>query len=71
MAWKKLCEEFPNMDEPILIKSHGKTFYGIREQDEDGDFIHCQNELQGDFAFSILLSTPFNDPAFLWRYFDD
>lgn len=71
MTWTKLCEELPKLDEPIALKYHGKSFFGIREQDENGDFIHCQDEESGDFVFSINLAIPFNDPNIFWRNFDD
>lgn len=68
-TWKKLCESFPDPDEPIIIKCHGKTFFAIREQDES-DMILCQNELNGDFVLSINLDIPFTDPEIVWRYDD-
>ena len=71
MAWTKLAKTFPEVDEPILVKNHGKTFFGIREQDERGDFIHCQERENGDFVFSINLYSPFNDESFEWRNLDD
>lgn len=67
MTWKKLCENFPDPDEPILIRFHGKTFFAIREQGET-DCILCQEQMQGDFVLSINLDTPFTDPEILWRY---
>lgn len=71
MTWTKLCEELPKLDEPIALKYHGKSYFGIHEQDEDGDFIHCQDESNGDFVFSLSLNFLFNDPNIFWRNFDD
>lgn len=70
-GWTSLVDELPEVDEPILVKNHGKTFFGIREQDERGDFIHCQEDIQGNFVLSISLDIPFTDPLIEWRYFDD
>ena len=70
-GWTSLVDELPEVDEPILVKNYEKRFFGIREQDGRGDQIHCQEEQQGDFAFSISLDTPFTDQEIKWRYFDD
>ena len=70
-AWKNLTDEYPEEGSSILIKNGTKVFYGIRVIDDDGDLIHCQEDMQGAFVFSINLATPFNDRSYEWREFDD
>ena len=69
--WQILCQVFPPEDEPIVVKSYEKTYFGIRTIDENGDFVHCQDHENGGFVFSINLRSMFNDPSFKWRLFDD
>mgnify|MGYP003370684759 CR=1 FL=1 len=71
MTWHKLCNKYPEEDEPIALKANNKTYFGIRVIDERGDMIHCQERENGDFVFSINLLAPFNDESFEWRKFDD
>lgn len=42
MTWHKLCNKYPEEDEPIALKANNKTYFGIRVIDERGDMIHCR-----------------------------
>lgn len=70
-TWRLLCNEYPNEDEPIILKAFNKTYFGIRVIDEDGDFIHCQDTKNGSSVFRIDLRFMFNDHSYKWRLFDD
>ena len=70
-TWRLLTKEFPDEDEPIVLRAHGKTYFAIRVIDEHGDMIHCQDKENGGFVFSINLLAPFNDESYEWRNFDD